>query len=360
MKKDPTQWSVTGLALRNWNVRPGRQVVFRLLALAGIPAGALLSPHAAAYTCSYKLGASINLPIATSYTQSRDLPNGTVLTDWTTVESGEWYTCTVTNGYITYGYYPVKTLEEVGTTYDGSAVLKTNVPGLGLALRTRTMRGGAVQGGWTNAYLMRKLTVTGTTTTSFGGEFQIAVVKYGPMGSGKIDSFQLAAFRIGGDTDEWYGKGGYDRKYMVPTVTATARTCKTPDISVNLGEHSTSALPNVGSRTTLKKFTMQINECSAGMASVYYGFNFSGTTGYSGADGLFGLNSTATAKGIKVRLLNGDGTAVVQLDKWYTLSAYNKTVGGNYTVALSAAYERVGDVVAGTADAELVIGMSYN
>lgn len=350
---------VTCLPTSDKKGRCWRYAAFRLFACISILAGAPIGEAAAAYTCSDAKGATVNLPVAASYTQSRDLANGTMLTDWTTVDSGDWYTCTITNGYLTYGYYGQTFMESAGVSYNGSPVSKTNVPGVGVMVRVRIRRGGAPLTDWKyGVWSTVKTSNSGTITV--GGEFQIAIVKYGPIGSGTIKTFPLSAYRVGGDSDEWYGKGGYDRKYVFPDVTVTAKSCTTPDVIVNLGDYSVAALPNIGSRTTLKRFTLQVNSCSPDMASVYYGFNFSGTTGYSGKDGRFGLTSTATAKGVNVKLLNGDGTAVVELDKWYTLTSYNKAVGGSYTVPLSAAYERVGDLTPGTADAELVIAMSYN
>jgi major type 1 subunit fimbrin (pilin) len=60
-----------------------------------------------------------------------------------------------------------------------------------------------------------------------------------------------------------------------------------------------------------------------------------------------------------VKLLQSDGQTTVELDKEYTLNGYNKATGGTYTIPLAAAYERVGNIEAGSANSELVFSMMY-
>lgn len=194
----------------------------------------------------------------------------------------------------------------------------------------------------------------------FGGAPEIALVQYGKASAGTVNPQMIFYYMIYGNGDAHYGGGGYDRKYYLPTIQVNLLSCATPDIVVPLGSHSPSEMPSVGSRTTPVKFNLQVNNCPAGMASINYGFNFNSGTGYTANQGLFGLTSGSTARGIQVKLLNGDSSQTVELDKWYTLTGYNSSTGGSYTVPLSAAYQRTGAITPGTADAELVIAMSYN
>lgn len=195
-------------------------------------------------------------------------------------------------------------------------------------------------------------------TFTFGAASDVALVKIGPIKPGKIDAGFLYAAYVWGTGNAHYGGGAYDRIYNFKSSSVTVGSCSTPDVSVNLGSYVASSFSTVGSRTKPVAFDLKINDCAANLASVFYGFNVSSGTGYSAKDGLIDLKSGATAKGIQVKLMGADGTTTVELDKWYPLTAYSKDTGGSYTVSLSAAYERTGDVVAGSADAELVIAMS--
>ena len=186
------------------------------------------------------------------------------------------------------------------------------------------------------------------------------LVKTGAISAQATTRKHVLSVRMTGTGDAWYGGGGYDRVYYLPKIGVTTKSCKTPDVTVAMGDHAASGFPNVGSQSKPVKFSLLIQDCPAGLATVKYGFNSPGTD-YSAKDGTVGLTSGSSAKGIKVKLLNEAGTAVVTLDEWFTLSAYDKSRGGTYSVALSAAYVRTATagVTAGSADAELTIAMNY-
>lgn len=185
-------------------------------------------------------------------------------------------------------------------------------------------------------------------------------VKIGDVVPGDIDLTDpvTAYSQIDGHVD-WGGAN--TRRYLdTPKTTVKVSACSTPDISVSLEQHSPAEFAAIGSRTNPVKFELAINNCPAGLGSVQYGFNVHSGTGYTANQGLFGLTADSTAKGIQVKLMRSDGTTTVELDKWYQLTDYNKATGGTYRVPLSAAYQRTGNVSSGSANAELIIAMSYN
>lgn len=329
------------------------------------------------YSCSTTNSGSINLPLPTSVGVSRDLPNGSALTSWTRVETNTTlYKCTSKSGgqeWVGTKINKQGAWASSGTTYDGYTVWQTDVAGVGIAIRTYIYWSGAsCNRGWMGPSNLptggggygdggNDMACRGgaSVTYTMGNASDAILVKTGTISGGTISKTHLYSQFIYGDGDEWYGKGGYDRKYYVPEIKVSTRSCSTPDVSVPLGNHSPSEFVSVGSQSTPVKFDLKINSCPAGMTTVKYGFNFSGKD-YKPSEGLFGLTSNSTAKGIKVKLMNAAGTAVVKLDEWITLSDYKSATGGTYTVSLSAAYLRTGDITPGTANAELIIAMNYN
>lgn len=321
-----------------------------------------------AYLCSGTQGTTLTFALPTSVTLTRDVGGVIALSEWINVDSpGVTHsTCTMSNAAASFSdsFRWYNTLQDSGYKYDGFTVYKTGLEGIGVAIQTRAFWGdGPTYTAWTDGLgASVKFSSPATSASAWikiGGQAKIILVKYGRAPGGKIDAGNLFGLYISGDTDAWYGKGGYDRKYALPAITVTARTCKTPDITVPLGDHKISEFASVGSRTTPVKFDLQINDCPAGMASVKYGFNVNAGTAYTASAGLLGLISTSTAKGVKVKLMNGTGTSATEFDRWYTLTQYNAAVGGSYKVPLSAAFERTGDVSPGTAKAEAIIAMYY-
>lgn len=341
---------------------------------------------AADYTCSQTSPANIDIGFPGTIAAPRNAPNGTALTGWVNFDKiGVMAVCSTTGaGAIgIWIKFLGENLTDSGVRSGGYVVWNTGTPGVGIAIRTSTYVGSAGQVmfgcklGWLGPDDLAAVNVNGKrngvrggctrpannpikNTFRFGGSAEAMLVKTGVF-SRPTTRRKVLSLRIGGTTSDWYGGGGYDRNYYLPGISVVSKACSTPDVTVALGDHRSRDFPQVGSQSNPVKFALFIRNCPAGLSTVKYGFN-SPTTDYSAKDGTVGLRASATAKGLKVKLLNADGTAVVALDKWYTLSSYNASRGGDYSVGLSAVYVRTGtaEVTAGTANAELTIAMSYD
>lgn len=334
-----------------------------------------MSSNAFAYWCNSPIKREYNLPLPSTIAVPRDAVVGTKLTSWIRApgQSDRFWTCGARREeWVGWNYFRKSGLgADTGLTVDGFAVYKTSLDGIGIAVKAwgRVLRDYSPYTdaiAW-SAYSLDSsygvFKVIGSTADlgyAIGGAVDVMLVKTGPVKAGKISRELALGQSPNGSGDSHYGGGGYDTNYYVPEISVTVATCATPDVAVNLGKHSLSEFPTVGSRSTPVKLTLAINTCPAGLSSVQYGFNFSSGTGYSAKDGLFGLKASSTAKGLQVKLMKDDGKTTVELDKWFTLTSYKASTGGSYTVDMTAAYQRIGTVTEGTADAELVIAMSYN
>lgn len=239
-----------------------------------------------------------------------------------------------------------------------SGVYATNITGVGVQVHWLNTNNQSPTPGEGRSHLVTWPASTGgldqAQRFNMPARYHLRLVRTGSIAAGKLSLASPLAYTN-------YGSVRVAQLNISGSTTFAAASCKTPDVTVKLGTHSATSLVAVGSRTPAVKFTLNINSCPAGLTSVKYGFN-SPSADYVATQGLVALTSASTARGIKVKLLNADATRVVELDKWYTLSAYNTRVGGSYSVGLSAAYERTSGaaVSPGTANAELTIAMSYN
>lgn len=340
--------------------------------------------RAEAAACARANGSSHTLTIDV-VNVPRDQANNTRITDWKTLpgENARLLNCDSDNSTDVGGRWYNHSMTSTGTTYSESGasytVYKTNITGIGIVVRAQYATG---QDGahnvvsytcftyatfWSAYYDLSATpgqscwTQTGQINyVYYGGKTQMALIKTGAFTDGSkvqvSDGWRFSA-QVG--TDYHWGGTNMDHLFSVTTTVVNMIRCTTPDVTVVLGTHAPSEFAAVGSRTTPVKFDLEVNNCGKGMAKVSYGFNLASGVTYTAKDGLFGLRSGATAKGISVKLMKGDGTTAVELDKFITLTNYNATQGGSYKVPLSAAYQRTGDVTPGSADAELIIAMSY-
>ncbi|MGS7251201.1 type 1 fimbrial protein [Pseudomonas sp. SK] len=146
------------------------------------------------------------------------------------------------------------------------------------------------------------------------------------------------------------------------------QSCETPNIFVEMGEHNLSVFSRSGNATPPKAFNIKLNNCPSGIQKVSYSLSAtSGSPAVDGALGIIKLNTSSTAKGIALQLLDGNQTPI-QLDKTYVFNEYS-TDGGNFSIPLSAKYIRTlpnGDagqydegMSAGSANSEVTFVMNY-
>jgi major type 1 subunit fimbrin (pilin) len=340
----------------------------------------LLSGNALASTCPVSNG-TVNVNMPATVTVPRDAGVGTLLTGWVEHDKS-YYTQFYANcNYTSTGgragmVWDWLGLASTGTSVKGYSnvnvvVYKTNVPGVGIAVQTigysANCGGGEWGGGWAS---IENYGLGGTgwgwvcvpTKAGYwqgGGRVAVALVKTGPITPGKVvHGTPFMSYLYLDEVPRW-GGSNYYWYYNVTSTDIKVSSCNTPNVDVALGSYSLDAFAAVGSRSQPVKFSVNVSDCPANLNSVQYSFSFPGTTGSVANQGRFGLSGASTAKGVQVKLLQSDGQTTVELDKEYTLNGYNKATGGTYTIPLAAAYERVGNIEAGSANSELVFSMMY-
>ena len=168
---------------------------------------------------------------------------------------------------------------------------------------------------------------------------------------------------MGTSTATTSGAANYDVINMQDVIVKVA-TCKTPDITVNLGKHQRSEFTGLNTTTSAKPFVFAINDCDPGLNSVNYTFKpASGiTVGGSGTTQHITLDSASTANGVGIQMLydSGAGNTLVPLNQKTTFTGYNKTLGGSYTIPMKARYiQTAANISGGTANSAIEFTMSY-
>ncbi|MGS7252411.1 fimbrial protein, partial [Pseudomonas anuradhapurensis] len=146
------------------------------------------------------------------------------------------------------------------------------------------------------------------------------------------------------------------------------QSCETPNIAVEMGEYNLSVFSRSGNATPPRAFNIKLNNCPSGIQKVSYSLSAtSGSPAVDSALGIIGLNTSSTAKGIALQLLDGNQTPI-QLDKTYVFNGYSSG-GGSFAIPLNAKYIRTlpnGDadqfdegMSAGSANSEVTFVMNY-
>ncbi|SKC73127.1 fimbrial protein [Pseudoxanthomonas indica] len=341
------------------------------------------SAHAA-YRCNTRTPADIDLPFAKTISVPPGLKAGSAITAWTAVDSIEKAYVCATRERDRIGVYNVGiNLSPSGYTYGTNpqyTVWKTNLTGVGVAVRTWTylrwivgVQGGCSDGwrGPTNLTTTAIVTGSGVGSASgasascggtliqsagWGGKSEAILVKIGDVSPGSFKRTQIYAMRIGGSGDSWYGAGTYDRKYYLGSTSFTRPTCSTPDVTVDMGKHSNGSFAGVGSTLAPVKFTVSINSCPTGYSKVSY--LFSSLQAVDNDMGLLKMTSTSSAKGIGLKLMRSDGSAL-KMQAWNKLDDYQSSKGGDSKITLRAALYRTGEVSPGNFSSEVLLTMGY-
>lgn len=149
--------------------------------------------------------------------------------------------------------------------------------------------------------------------------------------------------------------------FTMPPVNIALGACTTPDVIVPLGVHAASEMAAVGATTTAVSFNIALNNCPAGMNSIQYGVA-ANTTVIDASRSVVALNSSSSAAGVGVQLLDTNGNALplaAQGATNQTFSGYNASTGGSYTIPMKARYYRTGTITEGSANSSMTFTMSY-
>ncbi|MGZ2749398.1 fimbrial protein [Burkholderia stagnalis] len=350
------------------------RVVFWLLALVVLMLGLGSRAAFATVSCTGK-AQTVTISMPASVTIPRDAANGTVLTSWIpTVATSNFYNCTVSNQSPSGMAFEPLSLTKAGMTVTQNGVVytvwKTNVPGVGVAIGVQSIVNGCGAQPWQDL---------GTPTPPFpspwvgyacnqngsitnGGKAQVALVKTGPITAGTVSGGVLfegasatAQSSASGYTIDTSGRVSYSLTSTIINVAA----CTTPNVTVNMGSTMQSAFKGIGSATNPPvAVNVAVNACPSGLNSIQYQFNPVNAV-LDSTNGVLALSSDSTASGIGLQLKDSSGNAL-KYNTPYTLTSYNTSTGGSYTIPLKAAYyQTAATVKPGSANAVLTFTMTY-
>ncbi|MFP6562602.1 fimbrial protein [Paraburkholderia sp. B3] len=326
---------------------------------------------------------TINIPISGSITVGRDVPVGTQLTQWFTAQAWPYSTCLGTfTQYIGVGIGSAvaPTGQQVSIGGLSLPVFPTNVAGVGYVVESMS-RFDYVVGGWDTGWSSYSAVPSSTTIYIVGNDWslnplyynaglgvQIAFVKTGPISPGQVTTFQVgtgtAGAAIGTGTYKTFSGSPLAPVNATGAISFTQASCTTPDVTIPLGTHLTSELKGAGTFTSAASFNININNCPAGLGTVLQPaiqYRIDPTTAVlNSAQSVVALDSTSSATGVGIQLLQSDGSTPYALSNNQTYSGYNTSTGGSYTISLQARYYQTGSTVAaGPANTSMTLTMTY-
>lgn len=344
---------------------------FSLLLLAGAPAA-----HAGSSCKANYSSWTLNLP--SSVAVARDLPNGSLLTNWvSTPATTNYWTCTTSGGFGTGSdFWPagIASTSPSGytVTYNGISVsvYATNVAGVGIAMAGRVYANGCGWWPWKDMpNLGGQCNSNGTVTN--GGQLAVALVKIGNIAPGTVSGMVSQAYSsegapIGHSTDN--AAAGI-QSFSITPVSVTTLTCQTPNMNINMGTHGPMDMPGVGSLSpNPASFNLQFNNCPSGslvsgtsaglLSSVQYRID-PGNGTVSGFSNVAALSGSPSAGGVGIQLFDSTG-AVFPLGVNKALSGFNPGVAQSYSVPMTARYYRTGTVTPGPGNATMTLTVTYD
>ncbi|RQS13961.1 pilus assembly protein, partial [Burkholderia sp. Bp9002] len=371
MKRDEKPAASRGQAKTARGV--GRAAVW-LLTLAVLMLG--LSTRAAfaqSGSCAAGTPSTVSVAMPVSVTVPRDAPIGTVLGSLVyTANTTNYYSCTVSGSYFSGMVFRASSsMTKVGmtVTLNGKAynVWNTNVPGVGVAIGVNPYVNSCGSRGWQDLgnpsgtfpspWSGGVCNQNGSVTN--GGQALLALVKTGPITAGTVTGLQFEGASVTGPTITGpftVGTSGHVLFSLTPTIINVA-SCTTPNVTVNMGSTMQSAFKGIGSTTTPPvAVNVVVNACPSGLSSIQYQF-IPVNAVLDSTNGVLALSSDSTATGIGLQLKDNSGTAL-KYNTRYTLTSYNASTGGSYTIPLKAAYYQTSATVKpGSANAVLTFTM---
>lgn len=254
-------------------------------------------------------------------------------------------------------------------------VYDTNVPGIGIALAANGYLSNYGWAGWQasasyhNASNIARAGV-GLVTGSFtvGAQVAVALVKTSAQitAGGTVTGGQVIYAYPATSYNAAYEFPNLAVKYVTTPVQIIPLTCTTPDVNVPMGTFKTTDFPSVGSLSpNPANFTVQFLNCPAGTAvsgtqagvihTIQYRID---PTNGTLATNVAALSGSPSATGVGIQLFNSAG-AVFPLSTFATLSGYNSTSGGDYSIPMTARYYRTGTITAGAANTTMTLTVSY-
>ncbi|NNA55957.1 fimbrial protein [Pseudomonas koreensis] len=185
------------------------------------------------------------------------------------------------------------------------------------------------------------------TNYGFGNTFQLRIYKKGDVN----DSFTIPAGLLG----TWVTTDGFEiaKITLLSPIAISAASCSSPNVNVNMGEHGNGEFE--AGHGKLIGFDIKLLNCPKSITRVEYLLK-ANTEIVDGARGIVSLNNSSTASGVGLQVKDAWGKPLA-LDVY---RSFNRDVGGDFNIPLSASYIRLSkNVKAGTANTGLTYIIRY-
>jgi type 1 fimbria pilin len=142
------------------------------------------------------------------------------------------------------------------------------------------------------------------------------------------------------------------------TVTVLEGTCSVPSQTVELQPARAGSLTGIGTTAGERSFHISINDCPKGYNKVFYTLKPVGDS-IENSPGVLPLSPESTAKGVRIKVTDNAGAAVV-FDKSTRIDNYDKTTGGSYSIPMGVSYVQTeAKVTPGTVNGAMSVLMEY-
>lgn len=141
-------------------------------------------------------------------------------------------------------------------------------------------------------------------------------------------------------------------------VTRIERSCSVPSQAVALQPATARSLTGIGATAGERSFQININDCPKGYNKIFYRLKPAGDTIETSA-GVLPLSPESTAKGVRIRVTDSAGAAVV-FDTSTGIDDYNKDTGGSFSIPMRVSYVQTeANVTPGTVNGAMSVLMEY-
>ncbi|NCE90386.1 fimbrial protein [Pseudomonas sp. L13] len=184
------------------------------------------------------------------------------------------------------------------------------------------------------------------------GSIRLEIIKSGPLAS----NVTISAGNLG---DLKAGELVLNKFNLANPLVVNAASCQTPSVLVAMGDdYQLQDYREAGAKPRTVSLNIALNQCQAGIKKVTYSLKAT-TPIIDAKNGVVALNSTSTATGIGLQLMNDAGQPIA-FDTIYAFNAFT-TTGTDFKIPLSAAYYRLptGNLKAGIANTEITFIMNY-
>ncbi len=141
-------------------------------------------------------------------------------------------------------------------------------------------------------------------------------------------------------------------------LTRIEGSCSVPSRTVELQPARAGRLTGIGATAGERSFQININDCPKGYNKILYRLKPMGDTVETSA-GVLPLSPESTAQGVRIRVTDSAGAAVV-FDTSTGIDDYNKGSGGSFSIPMRVSYVQTeAEVTPGTVNGAMSVLMEY-